>query len=126
MKFVDGFGQACLSLDNPIELVFQKLRIEELFPVFPFVKGLRLVKPFIALKPDQRNTHEGGGCFGKFRLTHACGSLHEHRLTQLESQVYRMGNLFGGNVAYIFETLADPLNSDKFIGQFAHCSPFLR
>ncbi len=120
MKFFNGFGKIRLPLDDPVELVFQKLGVKELFPVFPLIKGFRLVESFIALEPDQGNAHERGCRLGKFRFAHTCGSLYEYGFPKVIRQVHRMGDLRGGNVANIFEAQADSFHSRKFFSRYAH------
>ena len=107
-------GQAIRGLDQRLgvgqevgELVAQKLGVEHLLGVFPFVQRLGLIKPFVALQADEAAAAGAGPGFRQFGLTDASRPFGQHGLAQLLGKVEDRGNGVRSDVTLLAQLSAD-------------------
>ena len=89
-----------VSLVNQLSnLLFQDLRVQQLFAVLPLVQGLAVVQAFITLQADEGKVERTCQRHGQVGFANARGAFNQHRLAQVVGEVDRRGNLPRGNVA---------------------------
>src|SRR5690606_865600 len=95
----DGFLETLRPFHQIAKLLLQHLRVEKLLAVFPLVKRLGLVEPFIALKPDERLAEKLRRRLGELGLADAGRTLDEQRFLQPPGEEDRRRNMLIADIA---------------------------
>jgi hypothetical protein len=106
--------------DQLTDALAQQLGVEQLFGVLPFVEGLALVEPFIALKPGQLATGDVGECLGELGLAYPGRSFDEHGAAHARGEEHDGGDATVGDVARVPEPLLDLLDRLEHAGSFTN------
>ncbi len=93
--------------------VAQKLGVEHLLGIFPFIERLALVQALVALQAYQLAPGGGGPGFAQFGLAHAGGTFRQQRLAERFGQEEHRRDLVGGDVLLAVQGVANALNRFK-------------
>jgi hypothetical protein len=88
-------------------VVLHHLQVQQLALVIPFIQGMRGVKAFVALQPDQVRFQRSCHYFGDLRFAHAGRSFDEEGFIQLQGKKHRHGDCFSGDIALLCQQRAD-------------------
>ncbi len=98
VQALDGLFQSLGTLQDVPQLLLQYLGVQQLFTVFPFIQGFRLIEAFVTLQSYQGLRDHFSAGLRQFGLAHPGWTFHQNGFVQRCGQVDDGGDTGGTDI----------------------------